>query len=1360
MQRPPALRVLWIGALAALAASPARTEAAEEAVPASLAPVLDGKPARWRLNPLQAAKPDYSVAQYDGKPVLVIGPGGLTLLTAAPLGHDVEIRAQLRLTSPQDRGCSVAAIGGMKAPADDGKNPLALGLALLAGPAPEGFQWSLRPLPGEKTAVYGTYSLATLPRNRLTWPDLVRRRVEQDVASETAPERHWLSLRIVLRKHAACFYLDDRLLREARHPRLDTAGLFRLDLTHGAQLASLSVRDLPPEEPRFETVALDGYLNSGHFQGQALRREGLPGAGKTVTVGGVPLLLAVDRQGRDHIDLKPSWLRCGLLEGGFDGWSGDTPRWLGALSRDPARLQLRVRNRPYSKIHLLAAFSSESDTIPKVTVQFYRPNHGHPVHFTGRVPLFTATGQGHALPVQLADGKKGRLHLVSIPLEPDGPASLSDLDHVELELTKDVHVYRSYPDPIYYSQHGAGLPSGVHVFALTLEQPAVTVDLLPDRLAHIWTAPEHPSYTARLRNLTNSEQPIELELRTTSHDGTEKETVRREVKVAAGAEQLVKLPLSLRRHGFHAVELKVRSAGEIRTQRRSLAYLHPDTRERGGWEEGKGPIFGFWDWGGGHLTLGGLDRLRVMAAAGMESSMGSFASLPKEEQDYLASIGAQSFFLAYQLAMTREVLGVDWDPKKPAAMQAALLKFLKAQPMARPSKVNKPELAVFFAEPLLGPVSYMSLPEYYGEPPHQMTAEERARYQQFLDQFVIAATAIKKEWPQAKCLFPWGLPTFLIPFLRQSKEARDLIDGPAIDIVLFERMPEMQMHQVTYASLLWQFRQEWKKTGKPWPNLMTIEGPAVSPALPGALTPEQEADHMVRGILLLAAYGTTRHLGFPTPFHCAGSWGETHYGGGLCDPQPLLSPRPVYSAYAALTRQLNRMNFVKMVPTGSATIFCLQFKHYKTGNLLHVLWTVRGKRPVSVKAARGAKLTVYDVMDNPQTAAEKDGQATFVTTPAPCYLHGLTADPVITLGSPDHSDSRPGPNTVRLAELGDGSWRQSGERDPDYENCHPEFIRKFPRKMSLRAVPAEGHGKALAIHLEKQDRQRRTMPFYTALTPARPLPFPGRASHLGLWVRAASDWGRVVYCLRDAKGERWLSVGKKGEWNVDDVHSWSTFCFDGWRYLRFEMPANAPYDVYREPGTSFWGPYGQGDGIVDLPLTLEKILVERRTHVITGTELVAASADDVLLGGLHAEYEAPADRTEEAVRQSRLRMPLPAAPPDLVNPLRKLQEKGAAPGPAVTKVAAPQREYDGRRCHVHFEPVAGAKTYDVWVSPYADGRGAVLLGEKWAAPGQLLTGLSPNIDLYLFVVSTDKAGKASKPSKSLKINLKDMFPMK
>ena len=79
---------------------------------------------------------------------------------------------------------------------------------------------------------------------------------------------------------------------------------------------------------------------------------------------------------------------------------------------------------------------------------------------------------------------------------------------------------------------------------------------------------------------------------------------------------------------------------------------------------------------------------------------------------------------------------------------------------------------------------------------------------------------------------------------------------------------------------------------------------------------------------------------------------------------------------------------------------------------------------------------------------------------------------------------------------------------------------------------------------------------------------------------------------------------------------------------------------------------------------------------------------------------------------------------------------------------------------MHFDAVAGAKGYDVWVSTHADGRGAVRLVADWPGPGQQLGGLRANTDYHLFVVYTDSQGKASKPSKAFAFRLKDMFPMR
>src|SRR5262249_17538749 len=154
-------------------------------------------------------------------------------------------------------------------------------------------------------------------------------------------------------------------------------------------------------------------------------------------------------------------------------------------------------------------------------------------------------------------------------------------------------------------------------------------------------------------NTTAAVQPVNLELTTKRHDGLVKKVVRQVVGLGACAGQPVKLRMAIKRYGYHACELKIRWAVGKRTQTQCMDCLHYVTRERRNWADRKGPIFGMWDWNGGQQSISGLDRLRVLAAAGMESSMGSFAHLPPEDQKYLESIGAKSFFLAYQLSMNK-----------------------------------------------------------------------------------------------------------------------------------------------------------------------------------------------------------------------------------------------------------------------------------------------------------------------------------------------------------------------------------------------------------------------------------------------------------------------------------------------------------------------------------------------------------------------------------------------------------------------------------------------------------------------------------------------------------------------------------
>jgi hypothetical protein len=309
----------------------------------------------------------------------------------------------------------------------------------------------------------------------------------------------------------------------------------------------------------------------------------------------------------------------------------------------------------------------------------------------------------------------------------------------------------------------------------------------------------------------------------------------------------------------------------------------------------------------------------------------------------------------------------------------------------------------------------------------------------------------------------------------------------------------------------------------------------------------------------------------------------------------------------------------------------------------------------------------------------------------------------VAVGEPDHSDVQPAKDAKQVADLGAGSWSFRTQRDKVYENG-TFAVQRFPGKFTAAFEDDPVHGKVLRSTLEKQDKVHELMPWYSILQPAKPVVLDGAPSHLGLWVKGASDWGRVIYVLRDAKGEKWTSIGTQDQYNCDDVHSWSAFNFDGWRYLRFELPGHTGYDSFRKHGTTWWRS-DSGEGVVDLPLTLESIIVEQRSHILYVNDVQPVATNAVCFGKLYVEYADPADATALAVRQSRLRMPLPQGAADLPNPIADLEQAGKAEPTAITKLEAPTQHNDGTTVHVYFKEVPGAKNHFIWVSAHADGRG-------------------------------------------------------
>lgn len=1329
--------------------------------PTDVSAILGASGGEWTVTD-KAGKPGrYTVHETNGVSYLVSDIPALFLQSTAEMKTGTELSALVRLRNETSLA-SAKITGGLGTTTNTTEGfTLSLGAAV----GQDGVMATLRRA-GQGPREYlvrREYRTRWISRRSLGLPEDIRMLVEHEIASLPRLREKWLHVRWQLREDGTRLYVEDRLLWDSP---TNTVGRFRLELPRTTELAALRVEPLTTPRAGFEPIALDGYLNAAKLDGARLKRDQLPAPGALTDVGGVPFALPrPDAHGNDHVDLEPSWFQSGFLGGRDsprDGAFGG--RWEGAWAVNPARIQFAIPAGRYSAIHLLAAADSDPNSIPVVTAQFYIPEAGRPVQVQrADVQRFAApAGSASRLPAALDNGKAGSLFLVTIPIEPGMLDGIGD--GMELELTKGVRLYRAWPDPMYYSFHQAGLPSSVHVYAMTLERPPVNVDLQADNSLHVWTAPEKPSYTATLRAQRPGKRTVSVLASTTSFDGKEKTAQKKEVDLVPGQDVKVHFEFALKKHGYHELTLAVRDGASVQTEKRGLALLHRDTRERGNWERDKGPVFGFWNWRGAHNTPPEPLPTLIMALAGAESDHGSFDDRTLAEVKEIArkygskgykAFGSGDHYVTAAFAADLEKLGLE------KAKENFLAKLKERY--VKPDDLNRSLFVSFFPEPGVGlhtsgvPLSYDGLSETND---YVFTEAEETRFQFFLKGLIEGARIMKQYYPDVKCMLPHGDPGFPVPFLRRSPEARKLVDGLSVDIPFFEKLPEFQLHQVSLHRM-YICREEFRKAGIERPWLPMYEGPCL-PTRPGSLTSAEHAALSVRNSLLLFVYGVDIQVGGWCPFDAGSYWGEQHYGGGLCDPLPLATPKPSYAAFATMTRHLNRRNFEKWLPTGSLSTYALQFKHYKEGSRLHVFWTIRGQRPVTVTVPAGATVAVYDSMDNGTDLAVKDGAVTFTVDQAPCYVVGLPDSAKITLGETDHSDSVPAADSVLLSKMGDGRWSVSEERDTAFEDSFKAFIRHYPGKMSIRPVDApEGKaGPALAVHLETPARDSKTMPFYTTLVPKKPVVIPGKASHLGLWVNASADWGRVVYCLRDAKGERWISVGTTGSWNCDDIHGWSYFNFDGWRYLRFELPACSPWDLFREAGSTWWGSYSKGDKIPDLPLSIEKIIVERRTHAMYVNDPQPASTNDVLLAGLFAEYKTAEDKTDRAVQLSQLRMPVPAGIAEMDNPIRDLAASGVGEPVTIARIDVPMQESDGTQCHVDFATTPNAVTYEIWASPYPDGRGAVKLAENLKAPGARVRGFRPDTDFYLFVAYTDANKKPSKPSQPFKINLKDTFAMK
>lgn len=198
-----------------------------------------------------------------------------------------------------------------------------------------------------------------------------------------------------------------------------------------------------------------------------------------------------------------------------------------------------------------------------------------------------------------------------------------------------------------------------------------------------------------------------------------------------------------------------------------------------------------------------------------------------------------------------------------------------------------------------------------------------------------------------------------------------------------------------------------------------------------------------------------------------------------------------------------------------------------------------------------------------------------------------------------------------------------------------------------------GQAKVLSVRARLPAAGKEYLPMYSVLAHRQGVPIPGQPTEIGLMVNGNGGWGRVIWEVEDAKGQRWVSLGAEqagepspwlldwlgkdefakmksaslSDWNSNDAWGRSYINFEGWRYLSFPLPGNYPGEGYHWPYSSQWRCQAKdgtpGDGIVHYPLKFTKLALTLPEKVLYGTQYEPPRRAEIYLRDLAVTYRKP-----------------------------------------------------------------------------------------------------------------------------------------
>jgi hypothetical protein len=469
---------------------------------------------------------------------------------------------------------------------------------------------------------------------------------------------------------------------------------------------------------------------------------------------------------------------------------------------------------------------------------------------------------------------------------------------------------------------------------------------------------------------------------------------------------------------------------------------------------------------------------------------------------------------------------------------------------------------------------------------------------------------LRQQHPDVKVLLGNDYPLQIESLLNEGFVRKGYVDIVGMEGAQFMRMPENPTF-LTVTAFTRQMREALDLHAGQKVPIWSTE--AFYPCThPGNLTEPTQARYVARTLLAGLAAGLEKILKPFGIYDMSDDYRFSHWGmPGLCRDDDEFQPKPSYVAYAVITQVLDRCQYARKAETGSAVVFAPVFRR-ADGHEVCALWTLHGSRPTTVSVGNGSVL-ITDTMGRETRPDAPNGTVQVTITPDPVYIAGAPVRK-IGLGEPQYADG-PSPSTGQAISTMSSAdeWQPAEEppgflEDNNFEN--PRVKGEFKLDWGRADAPP---GKCLGIRLPPLPETAKDplIARYQTLELNKKVVLDGRPRWIGATVRGCGNWGRLIYDLTDAEGERWISIGMPREFNVNDPYNWSFLNHDGWRFVAHDLPGDfGGSERHHWPTQCVWGhfkpgppdkdgkPTDTGNGIVDYPLTFNKLIIEMRDTII------------------------------------------------------------------------------------------------------------------------------------------------------------------